>query len=313
MAERGENLTGVDQEAGAKPKKGRGRGLSKTNTSLVEPGIKQPGYKVISNQEYDDLMALKASTPIIGNAGPFNFPGSNASLLQSNFDVTPKLPIFSGSLEPNKSEVSYDVWSFEVKCLQNSHAIPEALLLQTIRNSLRGEARSMLVSLGESTTVDKVLAKLEGFYGLVSSSETLMQGFYNDCQKDTESIVQYGSRLESTLCKAIKQGHISDAAKESILCSKFWTGLKSKPLRSATRYLFDSVKDFQNLLKEIRKIEQEELCSSKASEKSTAHQNLGTARVEKESTTNEELLKTLQSIEKRYFGNNSYHSSDTSL
>uniref|UniRef100_A0A8W8L6X5 Uncharacterized protein n=1 Tax=Magallana gigas TaxID=29159 RepID=A0A8W8L6X5_MAGGI len=50
---------------------------------------------------------------------------------------------------------------------------------------------------------------------------------------------------------------------------------------------------------EIRKIEQEELCSSKASEKSTAHQNLGTARVEKESTTNEELLKTQQSIEKR--------------
>ena len=59
------------------------------------------------------------------------------------------------------------------------------------------------------------------------------------------------------------------------------------------------MKDFQSLLKEIRKIEQEELCSSKASEKSTAHQNLGTARVEKESTTNEELLKTLQSIEKR--------------
>uniref|UniRef100_A0A8W8JJX2 Uncharacterized protein n=1 Tax=Magallana gigas TaxID=29159 RepID=A0A8W8JJX2_MAGGI len=51
---------------------------------------------------------------------------------------------------------------------------------------------------------------------------------------------------------------------------------------------------------EIRKIEQEELCSSKASEKSTAHQNLGTARVEKESTTNEELLKTLQSIEKSF-------------
>lgn len=31
----------------------------------------------------------------------------------------------------------------------------------------------------------------------------------------------------------------------------------------------------------------------------TAHQYPGTARVEKESTTNEELLKTLQSIEKR--------------
>lgn len=108
MAEGGETLTGVDQETGTKPKKskGRGRGLSKTNTSLIDPGLKQPGYKVISNQKYDDLMALKASTLNIGNAGSFNLPGLNASLLQSNFDVTPKLPILSGSLEPNKSELA---------------------------------------------------------------------------------------------------------------------------------------------------------------------------------------------------------------
>lgn len=50
MAEGGEPLTGVDQEPGTKPKKGHGRGLSKTNTFLIDPGLKQPGYKVISNQ-----------------------------------------------------------------------------------------------------------------------------------------------------------------------------------------------------------------------------------------------------------------------
>lgn len=49
-----------------------------------------------------------------------------------------------------------------------------------------------------------------------------MQGF----KKKPESFVQFGSRLESSLCKAIKQGHSNDAAKESILFIIFWTGLK---------------------------------------------------------------------------------------
>lgn len=62
MKEGGEAITGVDQEAGTMPNKGHGRKLSKTNTFLVDHGIKQPGYNVIRNQEYDDFMSLKAST-----------------------------------------------------------------------------------------------------------------------------------------------------------------------------------------------------------------------------------------------------------
>lgn len=99
----GETLTGVAQDTETKPKKERGRGLSKTNTPLIDPGIKQPGHKVISNQEYDDLMALKASTPIIGYDGPLNFHGLNASLLQSTYDVT---PIFSGTLNQTRVKLS---------------------------------------------------------------------------------------------------------------------------------------------------------------------------------------------------------------
>lgn len=36
--------------------------IVKTNTFLVDHGKKQPGYKVIRNQEYDDFMSLKSST-----------------------------------------------------------------------------------------------------------------------------------------------------------------------------------------------------------------------------------------------------------
>ncbi len=91
-----------------------------------------------------------------------------------------KLPLFSGAEEPHKGEVAYEVWNFEVKCLQNNGFIPNHVLLQAIRNSLKGTARSMLVSLGEQATVEEVLHKLDSFYGNVCTSETLMHSFYSD-------------------------------------------------------------------------------------------------------------------------------------
>lgn len=272
-----------------------------------------PKYKIISKEEYDSLVALKASTPLTGVGKTFAFPTSspigrlqsalnpsvnNVSTLQSNFNTTPKLPTFSGNEESQKGEVTYEVWSFEVRCLINSQVLPDAVLLQTIRNSLKGTARSLLISLGEVATVNQILDKLEGFYGNVSSSETLMQEFYNDCQKENESIVAYGSRLESTLCKAIKQGQINITAKDTMLCSKFWTGLRSKSLRDSTRYVYANISDFQILLKEIRKVEQEQT-STETFNKDAKAAALHTRPPEDSTDTTNELLKALKSIEKR--------------
>ena len=65
------------------------------------------------------------------------------------------------------------------------------------------------------------------FYGDVCSSETLIQIFYSDFQKDTESIVAFGSKIEQTMSRAVRYGHIDLVAKDTMLRSKFWTGLKS--------------------------------------------------------------------------------------
>ena len=306
---------------------------SKQQNVADKPDSTPSKYRLISREEYDNLMALKASTPVVDGAKSFAFssaspvrsrsqPGLNETVSFQNFTSTPKLPTFSGSEEPQKGEVTYEVWSFEVKCMRNSKAVPEGILLQIIRNSLKGNARSLLVSLGEQATVSQVLDKLDGFYGLVSTSETLMQEFYNDSQRENESIVQYGSRLESILTKAVKLAHIDNAAKDAMLRSKFWTGLKSKSLRNATRYLFDSIKDFQSLFKEIRKVEQEEMCSSNkpTARKSTTQMNVATAMVEKE-PVKQEILDALRNIERRLErvemlqtqdGGNSYKQSDRS-
>ena len=247
-----------------------------------------PQYKVLTKEEYDILMAgtaLRASTPKqpMPSHGPkFTLqprtPGAigasrlrqifGASHNQSSFSAAPvynppKLPFFSGAEEPNKGETSYEVWNYEVKCLQKADYLPESVLLHSIRASLRGAARELLVPMGEDASVDEVLEKLDGFYGNVSTAETIIQSFYNDFQKERECVASFGSRLEQTLSRAIRYGHMELSAKDSMLRSKFWTGLKSQQLRNSTRYLYDTYKDFPSLLREIRKVEQEESCSQR--------------------------------------------------
>ena len=67
-------------------------------------------------------------------------------------------PIFSGAEEPQKGETTYEVWNLEVKCLQKSglYAGNERLLIQAIRNSLNGKARSMSVPLGGDASVKDI-------------------------------------------------------------------------------------------------------------------------------------------------------------
>ena len=152
----------------------------------------------------------------------------------------------------------------------------------------------MLIPLEEKATVDEILEKLEGFYGMVSSGATLMQTFYNDLQKDSESIVSYGTRLEQTLSRAVIYGHIELAAKDSILRSKFWTGLRSQQLKNSTRHLYDASTDFQSLLKEIRKVESEDASCSRPASKQKTQQQSGQA--EKEQSKEDKILSQLSEL-----------------
>lgn len=304
--------------------------------------IEAQQYKVLTKEEYEHLMTLNVSRAKVGTDASqvlkaptpntstpqvtkaptvvqpnlnFAFPGfspvprlqhlgnsqlQNSSYMASPYNV-PKLPFFSGSEEPQKGETSYEVWNLEVKCLQKSY-LPDHILLQSIRNSLKGSARSMLVPLGENASVDDILNKLDGFYGNVCSSETLIQSFYSDYQKDSESIVAYGSRLEQTLSRAIRYGHIDLVAKDAMLRSKFWTGLKSVQLKHSTRHLYDSIKDFQSLLKEVRKVEQEENSvyrpPATAAKQKVAQQQAGQASSEADDT-NSQLLKQMTELMSR--------------
>jgi hypothetical protein len=153
----------------------------------------------------------------------------------------------------------------------------------------------MLVPLGENANLSDILHKLDGFFGNVATNENLMQSFYSDYQKESESIVIYASRLEETISKAIQFGFIDEIAKDAMLRNKFWTGLASHTLKNSTRHLYDSIKDFQHLLREIRKVQQEEESARKPKSK-TASSHAEKAEVQGGTL---ELKKDLQAILER--------------
>ena len=253
---------------------------SKGLQELIDEINSEQHYRVIPKAEYDKL--IRGANDKKGPLTPFqlqktllDFQSAGAkhkvdgktppltpkfsSTMMSEYPVCHnasrvKIPTFSGN--DLKGDVSFDVWAYEVRCLKNQ--LTENDLLQLVRSSLKGQAREMLIPLGEGATIDTILSKLEDFFGNVSTPENIMQNFYSDHQKEGESIVSYGSRLEQCITKAVRLGHIDASAKDAMLRSKFWSGLASAQLRNASRLKYETVKDFQSLLREVRQIEQEE-------------------------------------------------------
>ena len=69
------------------------------------------------------------------------------------------------------------------------------------------------------------------------------------------NVADYGMRLEDIAQKAVEKGQISSQAKNDMLRSKLWSGLRDPLLKNASRYKYDTVEKFDQLLKEIRSIE----------------------------------------------------------
>jgi len=168
----------------------------------------------------------------------------------------PRLSFFSG--EDQKGDASsYYEWHFEVKCLLSDEDLTPSTVAQAIRKSLRGPAKMILTTLGENASVDIILRKLDTLYGDVSSHGMIMQEFFNSTQRPGESVTSFGCRLEYLLQIAVEHGKMTTDGKNDALKHKFWTGLSSEHLRSQTRHKYDSLSDYDSLLREIRIVEKE--------------------------------------------------------
>jgi hypothetical protein len=99
------------------------------------------------------------------------FGALNTSNIQSSTVQRPRIPTFSGD---QKGETTFKVWKFEVKCIIREGDYSDVVILQSIRSSLKGPARNLLLTLSENAIPWQILDELEGVY----SSDALLQIFF---------------------------------------------------------------------------------------------------------------------------------------
>ena len=231
-------------------------------------------------------VGINPNSSSIGNTFTYGMASSTSRI--------PRLPPFSG--ESLRGDCEFDVWKYDLTCLLHSGAYPQHLLLEAIRNSLKGRARSVLLHLGELANVYDILAELEALYGNVSTKEKLKEQFYMATQQANETVADYSLRLEQLLHHSSLQ--FDSETKNEMLRNRLWSGLRDRELKNSARYKFESLRCFNTLRKELRKIEQEMESSDKGHRrKAEGREELPTEEVACNMTLVEsKILKQLESL-----------------
>ena len=168
----------------------------------------------------------------------------------------PRLSTFSGD-ETSKTDVSFDLWKYEVSCLLEEKLHPEESIRQAIRRSLRGQAARVAKNMGLRADSKTIVKKLEAVFGTVEVGQTLLSEFYAARQRKGEGVASWGCRLEDMVNRMQDQGLIAERDVNEMLRTQFWTQLFNQRLKDSSRHKYDSINNFDKLRREIRVIERE--------------------------------------------------------
>jgi hypothetical protein len=171
--------------------------------------------------------------------------------------LTPKLPTFSG--DNVKGDLEYAQWRYHARCLVTDPAYRNAphLIMQAIRQSLRGTAAALVLHLGEIATPEDVLQKFDVTFGIVLGPEQLLRQFFAASQGAKESVVSWACRLQNILTQLQQRNAISAFNVQDLLRTHFWAGLSNSKVREGIRTRYENNEDFDNLFTFARKIESE--------------------------------------------------------
>ena len=98
---------------------------------------------------------------------------------------------------PGKTEVSFEQWYHEVKCVKDHY--PESVVWEGIVRSLKGAVADIARYMCSTASVSNILQKLTIIFGMVASFNVLMQKFYKVTQGNHEKVPSFATRLERTL------------------------------------------------------------------------------------------------------------------
>lgn len=214
----------------------------------------------------------------------------------------PRIVFFSGD-DVKAEHASYQQWRNEVRCLLGE-GHPHIHVLQAIRRSLKGTASTVLLNIGEHATPQHILQKFDDVFGSALSSEALIEDFYTARQREVETVVAWGCRVESMLSHAKEKGTFSGNTDE-MLRTKFWSGILDPNLKNGIRHRFDAGEPYQRLLVAARAVEHEAkgkvVAGSTSTHTPTASKTSG--KVQMQATTEESkmdrLLKQMEDLSSR--------------
>ena len=137
----------------------------------------------------------------------------------------------------------------------------EPVIVEQIRRSLQGEAKSKLVGFGAEASVSSILHSLDQFYseeGAATGGEILTRA-YAMKQGEREEVSAFASRLDHQLRKAKEKGTEllpDDTPLDRLLRLLFWEGLKPS-IKDKARHKKDECKTFGELISTARYGERE--------------------------------------------------------
>lgn len=167
---------------------------------------------------------------------------------------TPRLPNFSGN---TKGETKYAQWRYEIECLATDQTLSEQAIWQAVRRSVKGAAAEVLISMGTNSTINELLERFDVRFGNAQSLEQLLQEFYTAAQQQSESVVDWGCRLEEMMSLIREVANFTPETRSEMIRGKFWSGLKSEYIKAALRHRFDSKEPLEALIKKARVVEKE--------------------------------------------------------
>lgn len=206
-----------------------------------------------------DLVVVEESVSLRSSA--VSKPGS--SQLPVQYLSKPQFsPFFGFSEGEHKNKgVDFRIWRYEVESAVSAGLHSEAVIVEQIRRSLQGEAKSKMVGFGAGASVSSILKLLDQFYseeGAATGGEILSRA-YAMKQGENEEVSAFASRLDNQLRKAKDKGTEllpDDTALDQHLRLLFWEGLKSS-IKDKARHKKDECKSFGELISAARYGERE--------------------------------------------------------
>nr|KAG5707499.1 hypothetical protein BaRGS_012003 [Batillaria attramentaria] len=154
-----------------------------------------------------------------------------------------------------ENAADYSLWRYQLLSLQRE-GHTEKDIKDAIRASLHGKAGYVVVRMGTGVTIQEIVAKMDSIYGQVKSEADVLASFYGAKQEETETVAEWGCRLEMLLDNVRQQNVPLQRPADVMLRTVLWTGLRQE-LKDVSAYQYDRSETFDGLRVALRRLEQQ--------------------------------------------------------